>query len=102
MPHMKSLTALRSVTRTPGVWSLGRWPVLAALGALLMTIVPARADVTQIMREIQRNGSARVIITMKTGEQTRAAWSRTQTVEQQRSTVATIGARVVQQLQTAN
>jgi len=60
---------------------------LAALALIFMSVAAARADVTDVMREVERNGSARVIITMRTGGNGHRGWNRSQSVEQQRATV---------------
>ena len=61
-----------------------------AVATVLAVAATARADVTDILREIQRNGSARVVITMKTGGTAGVTWRRGQVAEQQRHAVASV------------
>jgi len=83
----------RAVKRLPSlVWGFAA--VLAVCGAQ-----PARADVTEIMREIQRTGSARVIVTMKNGEH--AVWSMAQPATAQREAVAALSANVTRRMSAA-
>ncbi len=62
---------------------------------------PVRADVTDVMREIERAGDARVIITMKTGDG-RAAWEAARSVEQQRAVVADASERFARSMSAAD
>ncbi|TAL01870.1 MAG: hypothetical protein EPO08_09285 [Rhodospirillaceae bacterium] len=77
-------------------------PALAILGVLLAMGVPARADINDVMHEVQRVGSARVIITMKTDSGGRRAWTMAQSVDMQRATVAAAAPAFEQRLQAAN
>jgi subtilisin family serine protease len=66
-----------------------------------LAVAPAQADVTQVMREVERAGTARVIITMKTGETTRGRWAMAQSVDQQRRIVASANAGLEQRMRGA-
>lgn len=68
--------------------------------AAFLVVSPARADVTDVMREIERAGDARVIITMKTGDG-RAAWEAARSVEQQRAVVADASERFARSMSAA-
>ena len=68
--------------------------------AALLVAGPVRADVTDVMREIERAGDARVVITMKTGDG-RAAWEAARSVEQQRAVVADASERFARSMSAA-
>ena len=60
---------------------------LVIAGLALVTAMPARAEIEDVFRKIQRDGQARVLVRMKAGSGT-AAWSPTQSAPRQRAAVA--------------
>src|SRR5580700_5023074 len=72
---------------------------LAFVAALVATVA-ARADVTDVMREIERSGSARVIVTMNTGAGL-SGWKGAHSVAQQKAIVASASARIESDLSAA-
>ena len=73
----------------------------ALAGALaLAAVAPARADVPEVLKRIQRDGEARVIVRMK-ADTGAAAWSPTQSAPRQRAAVAAALENVRPALRTA-
>src|SRR4051812_6566815 len=61
--------------------------LLCGLAVVALCAVPAHAEIDEVLKRIQRDGQARVIVRMK-ADSGAAAWSATQSAPRQRAAVA--------------